>query len=565
MEFVKNKNGFVFKDGNVIFDFLTDVIPTANGLLYECTVKGSVPVPEISIGDRLLLPVGEGIAITVERKYESGEFDCDNIKGKFCSREGTLSMIIVERSGKFLLIALHNGHTADYSAKRNNGLYGLEIKTEREIKVSYGVFEKLSDACKCYKKVKNISPVTLREKRIKNPKIEKLIGGAVFWFWNENYDKLMYSDRDTDISAAVGERICEAAARLKNAEIDNALFGIFFSEDSEYVKELYEKYGYIATQYDNYTDVMNPGLLDIIPNNRVRACDYTKRRMKDYPDGVKIEKDGTFAEAWALKGFDGKYYTQSCLCPEIAKKRIKEEIPKIIEKYPYYAGRFIDVLGVGVDRCYGKAHPLDFDESIKVKNEAFTFLGDIGLIAGTEEGFEELLDSLVYSEGLHSPIYFRNKDSGRKHAHTYDKESAEHIRKQMLSPDCRVPLWELVYHDSMIIFPYWGDSTASSAELIKHKILFACLYGCAPLYSCFVNDFEKAFDDIVLSYKKITEIHKKVAELPMTDFEVLSEDYKLQRSVFGDMYEVVVNFSDKERIYAGRTVGANDYLFEILK
>jgi hypothetical protein len=47
----------------------------------------------------------------------------------------------------------------------------------------------------------------------------------------------------------------------------------------------------------------------------------------------------------------------------------------------------------------------------------------------------------------------------------------------------------------------------------------------------------------------------------MTDFEVLSTDYKLQRSVFGDKYEVVANFSDKVRDYNGKAVGANDYLF----
>lgn len=116
----------------------------------------------------------------------------------------------------------------------------------------------------------------------------------------------------------------------------------------------------------------------------------------------------------------------------------------------------------------------------------------------------------------------------------------------------------------MIILPYWGDSTGSSKELLKHKILFACLYGCAPLYSCFVKDFEELYDDIVLSYKKITEVHEKVAELPMTDFEVLSKDYKLQRSVFGDKYEVVANFSDEDRFYNGNVVGANDYFFGAL-
>lgn len=565
MKLLKTKCGFLFESNHVKFDFLTDAAPIEKGQLYEYIAKGNIPTPTIQRGDRLLLPIDEGIAITAERKYEAGEFDCDHIQGRFCGRQGTLSMIIVEREGKFLLIALHDGTYGSYSAKRVDGLYCLEMRTETETSVSYGIFDKLSDACKCYRVLKNISPVTLREKRIKNPKIEKLIGGAVFWLWNENYDEVMYSDQDTNMSASLGDDVLEAAERMKAAGIDKALFGIFFNDDSKYVGELNKKYGYLATQYDNYSDVLNPSLLDIIPNNRARVCDYTRRRMKDYPEGVSVSQDGTLALAWALKGFDGEYHHQNRLCPIVAKKRMTEEIPLILKEYPYYAGRFIDVLGGFSEICYSNEHPMTREESIIVKKQALAFLGDIGLIAGTEDGFEELLDSLVYSEGLHSPVHFRNKDSGRKHAHTYDHERMEHIRMQMLDPSCRVPLWQLVYHDSMIIFPYWGDSTASSKQLLKHKILFACLYGCAPLYSCFINDFNEFFDDIVSSYQKITAIHEKVAELPMTDFEVLSKDYKLQRSVFGDMYELVANFSDEDRIYQDRVVGANDYLFRALK
>ena len=565
MKITKTDGGFIFESDHVKFDFLTDVIPIANGGLYDYTAKGNIPVPIIQRGDRLLLPVDEGIAITADRKYEDGEFDCENIQGRFCSREGTLSMVIVEREEKFLLIMLHEGAYGSYSARRVDGIYRLEMMTEMETIVSYGIFNKLSDACKCYRNAKNICPVTLREKRINNPKIEKLIGGAVFWLWNENYDKVMYSDKDTDISAAVGDELLKAADRMKDAGIDKALFGVFFNDDSKYVEELYEKYGYLATQYDNYSDVLNPKLLDIIPNNRVRACDYTRRRMSDYPVGVRVKQDGTLCDAWALKGFDGKYYNLNHLCAKVAKERMMEEIPLILKEYPYYSGRFIDVLGGGIESCYSKTHPMTRKECIKVKSEALSFLGDIGLIAGTEDGFEDLIDSLVYTEGLHSPVYFRNKNSGRKHAHIYDSERAEHIRMQMLDPSCRVPLWQLVYHDAMIILPYWGDSTASSGKLLKQKILFACLYGCAPLYSCFINDFENSFDEIVSSYKKITEIHERIAELPMPDFEVLDKDYKLQRSVFDDIYEIIVNFSDEDRFYNGNMVGANDYYFGALR
>lgn len=564
MRFLKTESGFSLESDGVTFDFSTDATLTAEGSLYRYPAKGSIPVPVICRGDRLLLPIDEGIALTAERKYEAGELDCDDINCCFCGRDGSLSMVIVERAGKFLLIALRDGTYGRYRAVRVDGLYQLEMVTDEETPVTYGIFDKLSDACQCYRRFKGHSPVTLREKRARNPKIDKLIGGAIFWFWNENYDELMYSEHETDVSATVGDALLGAAERIRNAGVDKALMGIFFSEDSAYVSELYRKYGYLATQYDNYSDVMDPKLLELVPNNRARACDYTRRRMKDYPDGVRVSGDGTLAPAWSLKGFDGNFYSQNRLCPAVAKERMMEEIPQILAQYPDYAGRFIDVLGVRSERCCSEAHPLTLKESIQVKGEAFSFLGDIGLIAGTEDGFEDLLDSLVYTEGMHSPMLFRNRNSGRQHAHTYSTEREEHIRAQMLDPSCRVPLWHLVYHDSLIAFPYWGDSTASSEALLGRKVLFACLYGCAPLYSCFVKELDGLLDGIISSYQKITAVHEKVAELPMTDFEVLSGDYLLQRSVFGDRYEVIANFSDEERCYNGRTVKPNDYLFGTL-
>ena len=48
----------------------------------------------------------------------------------------------------------------------------------------------------------------------------------------------------------------------------------------------------------------------------------------------------------------------------------------------------------------------------------------------------------------------------------------------------------------------------------------------------------------------------------MTDFEIITEDYGLQRSVFGEKYEVIVNFTDKNYIYNGETILPDGILFK---
>ena len=561
MNILKIKNGYSMVSDGVHFDFCDDRLPEEHGGLYRLTVEGMAPVPQIMAGDRLLLPVDEGIAITADKKYASGEADCDRLGDRFCTRNGTMSMVIVERERKYLLIALDSGLHSEYRATREDGLYRLEITCHKACGVTYGIFDTLAEACKGYREIKGLSPVSLSQKLRANPEIGKLIGGAIFWVWNDHYDEVMYADHDTDICPEVGEPLLSVSDRLARDGVGKAMFGLFFDGDSVFTEPLYKKYGYLSTQYDNYNDVLDPALLKLVPRNRAKNCGYTARRMKDFPDGVSILGDGRMMNAWALRGYDGQYHSQKTLCPAVAAERMREEIPAILEKYPFYRGRFIDVYGVRLGECHSKVHPVTREQCLEVKKQAFRDLGDMGLIAGTEDGFEDLIDSLVYTEGLHSPGSFRIHECGRKHAHIYDREQAEHLGKNMMDPASRVPLWHLVYHDCLLAFPYWGDSTDASPEYIKTKILFACLYGCAPLYSFFVKNFERLLEDILESYQKITAVHEKVATLPMTSFESLTDDHRVQRSVFGERYEIVANFSDSVYVFGGHEISPLDLFF----
>lgn len=555
MKLLENKNGFSLVSDRVSFDFVSDLVPSARNSMVGFDVTGKVPTPELKDGDRILIPMGEGIALTVGE-----ESPVENALGDFCSKQGTMSMVIVEREDKYLLIMLDNGIYSAYSTKPENGRYILSITNKKECGVRYRIFDSLVEACACYRESRG-EIITLDEKIKNNPEIEKMVGGAIFWVWNNNYDEVMYSDYDTDVDPTTGADLLAVADELYKNGVKKALMGIFFEPDSASVEPLYKKYGYISTQYDNYNDVLNPEMLSIIPNNRARNCDYTARRMKDYSAGVQINVKGDLATAWALKGFDGAMYRQNTLCPTVAAQRIREEIPQILAKYPYYKARFIDVYGCRLGECYSDVHPLTHAECLEVKNGAFESMEKMGLITGTENGFDGIINHLTYSEGLHSPVNLQIPDSGRKHAHVFNAEQTAHIAQNMMKPTRRVPLWELVYHDCMMTFPYWGDSTESSPEFVGRKVLFACLFGCPPLYSFSMKDFESLKPLILDSYKRIGEVHEKVATLKMTDYTVLSDDYMLQRSVFGDKYEVVVNFSDTAREYNGKTIEPEGLLF----
>ncbi len=564
MSLKKSENGFTLSLDDVSFEFQSKKLPYECNGLYSLETVGEIPVPKILKGDRILLPIDEGVALKAEEAYDGGDFDMDNIKAYFHSRAGTMCMIIVERENKFLLIALKSGADAYYTAVKENGIYKLGLSSNIKDTVIYGVFDSLISVCKCYRNSRD-KVRTLTEKLEKNPQIEKLIGGGFFWVFSNSYDEVMYATDDTDASPLVKEDMLYVADELYKNGVDKALFGIFFEGDSYLTEQLYKKYGYICTQYDNYSDVWNPDLLKKVPQNRAKNCDYTKRRIKDYSKGIRILKDKSMAQAWGVKGYDGEFYRQNALCPIVAVDRIKEEIPEILAKFPYYKGRFIDVYGTNLADCYSEEHPLTREECIGVKNEAFKALEEMGLIPATEDGFDGIINHLVYTEGLHSPECFRFDDCGRNQTHIHNAEQSRYLSQYMMNPECRVPLWQMVYHDCLITLPYWGDSLAATPEFTVRKMQFACLYGCPPLFSFTVGNFPILKETVLAAYKKVTEIHKKIATLPMTNFEILTEDYGLQRSVFGDKYEVIVNFADKNHEYNGKTIISGDIIFEALK
>ena len=48
----------------------------------------------------------------------------------------------------------------------------------------------------------------------------------------------------------------------------------------------------------------------------------------------------------------------------------------------------------------------------------------------------------------------------------------------------------------------------------------------------------------------------------MTDFKILSDDYMLQRTVFGNKYRITANFSNEPRVTDGITVLPKDFIME---
>lgn len=399
--------------------------------------------------------------------------------------------------------------------------------------------------------------VTLKEKVKRVPNIDKLVGSANVWLWNSDAMSMLYDPNPTyfvPTKEQLGIRK-NIATEMKRNGMTRILWSIFNENVDKETVEYMNDLGYLTTFYDIYTDVIPHPIAHLISEPRKIRC---KHRMSAYPDGIRIEKDGSFGKAWRLKGKDGNFYDQNNICDIEALKYAMNFIPKHT-KETSLKGIFLDVVVMRVAECYHPNHPMTRSDAFRYKRILLQYLNDIGLVSGTEVGCEDVAANINYQEGMMSPPLYRAYDSGRRMTTLYyDDNIDEKIHKYMLNPVYRVPLWELVYHDCVVSYWYWGDSTNSCPELIKKRDLFCALYGLPALYSFDVADWEKLKKDIIASYHRTSDIAAKTGYYRMMSFEYVTDDKLVQKTTFENGIEVIANFSDKAVEYQGKIIDPVD-------
>lgn len=132
----------------------------------------------------------------------------------------------------------------------------------------------------------------------------------------------------------------------------------------------------------------------------------------------------------------------------------------------------------------------------------------------------------------------------------------------------RVPLFQLVYHDSVLCMRRWDDHHTREEKLWRTNDLMAICYGVAPIV-CFYNfngphilrdDYEAYNERYMRTYRDVCGWHEQIGFDEMTDHKFLTEDRKVQQTTFSNGKSVIVNFGDERYESNGMTVEPMDYL-----
>jgi hypothetical protein len=357
---------------------------------------------------------------------------------------------------------------------------------------------------------------TLAEKRKENPNVDRLVGAANIWCFDDDGPGVC-----RELQAAGIRRILWSSAQ-KPAAIDrlNAM-------------------GVLASRYDIYQDLMDPANL---PKLRGVHGDWTQA---GWPDDITLGPDGHWISGWRVTGKDGRLYPCAVLCDSRALDYARRRIPAELKTHPYRC-RFIDTTTAAPwNECYDPRHPMTRTESKRFKMELLEFVSrDCGLVTGSETGHEAAVPYLHYFEGMLSLGPYRVNDAGNDMQRIV-QEVPEQVAKFQTGHRYRLPLWELVYHDCVVAQWYWGDYNNKLPAVWDRRDLWNALYGTPPMFMFDRKLWAAQRERFVRSYRAATPVARATGYVEMLSHRWLTGDHAVQETRFANELTVTVNFGSQ--------------------
>ena len=503
-------------------------------------------------GQRVLLPHGCGFAFPVERTdlgskgFDTFLFWTRGMKmstwgqyaeavapdGEVVATGGVQAIVETPADARMTFRVRGNGlRQAAVAWLPENGVFG-SARTIRYVFFEKGAPMEMAVRYRAEMKRRGLLR-TFAEKRARYPKLgpayDLLAGAPIVWYWELEGDKPAVARRLKDLGFA-NFLFCGITRRDLGAWIT-----------AEEVREIAKVPGVLQSEYDIYTDLVEPAMLDRIdctrPHWPVEAWDR---------DDIVRNPDGTPLRGWkvALKS-DPSTPVVGCarLCEARAPLYMRERISRRLAAAPGYGARFLDVTGTSVGACANPRHPLTRRESMQARRRMFGMLAEeFGLVCGTEDGLECYVPECDYLEGNFSAANYR-VDGGRYMWRIYDETPG--IVEKALDPATRVPFWEMVFHDCIVSTWYWTDYNNKFVKAWWLHDLLNAVTGTPPMYLFTKPVFDGIQRELAASVKVTTPVARATFGVPMTEYRWLTPDRLVQQSAFANGLRVTVNFGSE--------------------
>ena len=239
----------------------------------------------------------------------------------------------------------------------------------------------------------------------------------------------------------------------------------------------------------------------------------------------------------------------------------------ILQNGPKYNSWFIDCDATGeIYDDYSAKHITTQEQDLKARLQRMDYISqEKGMVVGSEGGNDFASSTIAFAHGIETPVIKWDDEDMRKNKTSpyyvggywspnqnvpekYAKQVPlkEEYKQVYLNPVYSVPLYKLVYNDSVITTHHWEWGSLKVKDEVGNRMLYELLYNVPPLYHLDEVEWNKHKQEITQHLKVWNEVHEKAVKEEMTDFAYLSEDKLVQLASYGKNIKIIVNFSNEE-------------------
>lgn len=312
--------------------------------------------------------------------------------------------------------------------------------------------------------------------------------------------------------------------------------------------------GYLVGPYDSYHSIHHP--------NEKDTWETAQFDLALYASGAIVNADGTKSRGFKKKGYH--------LSPLVAQPYVENRVNGIVAQMPSdFNTWFIDCDAYGeLYDDYSTSHPATQLDDMNARLARISWIRDThNMVVGSEGGAAYSAATLHFAHGMTLPVIgWGDPDMKSKTSPYYvggywpPEGPAVHIKQVPLKPNYlyhyydprfRLPLYQIVFHDSVVTTHHWGSGSLKFKNAIGTLALLELLYNVPPLYHLNIDEFSKHKAWIKQHYAFFSPLHKQIGGKVMTDFKWLSEDKLVQRTEFGNIVEIFANFGTDAFEYEG--------------
>lgn len=308
-------------------------------------------------------------------------------------------------------------------------------------------------------------------------------------------------------------------------------------------------HGYLIGPYDSYETAIPPGERPDWATAQLGLAAYERC-------GV-VKANGTVTAGFQQTG----HYTNTRCVTPILKARVSR-----LAEAGGYNSWFLDVYATGmVFDDYRPGATMTMAENVAANIAAMRWVSESQqLPVGSEGGNAINAPGTIFAHGIETPGFGWGDRELRKDRGSpfflgawYPPDAPtmffkpvplkEPYRALYFDPRTRLPLYQAVFHDAVLVTHHWAFDQLKLANVATERALMQQLYNVPPLFHVSAATLAARLPAIRRHDAFFRPLHERLAHEAMEKFEWLSEDRLIQRTSFSDGTQLIANFADVSR------------------